>query len=505
MAAPKIRLKKDLILAIDQGTTGTGVLLVDKNLKIVGSNNTDFKQYFPLPGWVEHDLDDIWKSVLQSIRGVFKSSKVSPSRVAAIGITNQRETSCFWSRKSGKALGRAIVWQDRRTSDQCTLLRSQGHEPMINQKTGLLLDPYFSATKVSWALQNSSVVKKAAKSNDLCFGTVDSFLIYRLTQRKVHATEPSNASRTMFMDLARTKWDDDLLKLFDVPKNILPEIRDSVGDFGVTSGIPGLPDGIPIRGVLGDQQAALLGQACITSGTAKCTFGTGAFILLNTGKQIKRSSHRQLSTVAWKIKGETYYALEGSAFTAGACVQWLRDELGIIESAEQIEEFAKKVDSTEGVVFVPALAGLGAPYWRPDSRAAFFGMTRGTNRYHLCRAVLEGIALLNHDILNAMCKDLGQKLQTLKVDGGASQNNFLMQFQADVLNTTLMRPKVIESTALGAVFAAGLGIGIWDTLEKIELSWKKDKLFKSRMKQEDRLKIVRQWDSAVSSVDWSQA
>lgn len=379
-------------------------------------------------------------------------------------------------------------------------LKHEGREDFVRSRTGLLLDPYFSGTKVSWAVENIDSVKRAVQNNDCAFGTIDTYLVHKLTEGKSHVTEPSNASRTLLFNIEKMDWDDDLLKLFNVPRSLLPDVLGSTDKFGETKGVKGLPDGIPIHGMLGDQQAALLGQACVQEGMAKCTYGTGSFILLNTGTKIRRSLHGLLSTVAWKINGQVVYALEGGAFTAGASVQWLRDELKIIKKPSDVEALAKTVKSSNGVVFVPAFAGIGAPHWMPYARASFFGITRGTNQGHMARAVLEGIALMNHDILRAMEKDLGSELQGLKVDGGACRNNLLMQFQADVLGITLQRPQIIETTALGAVFAAGLGIGFWKDLAEIEQSWKSDKIFTASMSSDDRDAFLRAWNKALAAL-----
>ncbi len=488
---------KNVILAIDQGTTGTTALLVDTKLKILASHNEEFRQIFPQPGWVEHHLNDIWRSTLKCIQSALKKVKISSNQIIAIGITNQRETSCFWSKSTGKPLCNAIVWQDRRTSEYCLKLKDAGKESWVQQKTGLLLDPYFSGTKVHWALEHLSAVRKSADQSDCAFGTIDSFLIHKLTSGGAHVTESSNASRTLLFNLSTLDWDPELLELFEIPTSILPQVLESTALFGKTRKVPGLPDGIPIHGVLGDQQAALLGQACIQEGMAKCTYGTGAFILLNTGSVIRKSQHKLLSTVAWKIGGNTTYALEGSAFSAGSSVQWLRDGLGLIKKSSEVEALAKKVKTSDGVVFVPGFTGIGAPYWLPNARAAFFGISRGTTRAHLARAVLEGIALMNYDILKAMERDLGTKLRSLNVDGGASLNNLLMQFQADLLEVALSRPRMVETTALGAVFAAGLGVGVWSHLSDISKSWKRDRLFKPQMLLEQREKYLIDWKSTL--------
>ncbi len=493
-------MTKNLILAIDQGTTGTTALLVNKNLKVLASKNIEFRQIYPKPGWVEHNLNDIWNSTLKAIKGVLTGKKSLVNQIAAIGITNQRETSCFWSKKSGKPLCNAIVWQDRRTAEYCDSLKKSGKEVFIQTRTGLLLDPYFSASKISWALKNNLQVKAAAEKEDCAFGTIDSYLVHKLTSGQSHVTEPSNASRTMLFNLQNAFWDDDLLKLFEIPTHILPKVLSSTDLFGLTKNIPGLPNGIPIHGILGDQQSALLGQACLDEGTAKCTYGTGSFILLNTGKKIIKSKHRLLSTIAWKIENEITYALEGGAFTAGASVQWLRDGLQMFKKSSEVEPLAKTVQSSDGVIFVPAFAGIGAPHWLPNARASFFGITRGTQRGHLARAVLEGIALMNNDILIAMENDLGERLKSLNVDGGAASNNLLMQFQSDILRCSLIRPKLIETTALGAVFAAGLGVGIWKNLSDIKKSWKKDKIFNPSMQEDARLEFIKKWNWAISKL-----
>jgi glycerol kinase len=487
----------EYILAIDQGTTGTTALLMDSNLNRVAEAGVEFEQYFPKPGWVEHDLDDIWTSVLQTVREVTKH--VDVRKILAIGITNQRETLCFWDTATNQPLARAIVWQDRRTSDLCTELSKRGLEPYYQENTGLLLDPYFSGTKAAWALENWSDVKSAHRAGRLAAGTMDSYLIARLSGGTVHATEPSNASRTLCFHLTQHKFDADLCRQLNVPQEIWPEVCSSVGTFAVTKGFNGLPDGIPITGVLGDQQSALLGQACVKEGTAKCTYGTGAFLLLNTGRKPVRSKHRLVSTVAWALGPDDYtYALEGSAFIAGAAVQWIRDGLKFIQDSAEIEPLAESVPSSEGVVFVPALTGLGAPYWDPHATGMFTGITRGTTRGHMARAVLEGIAFQNADILTAMAKDMGKPLSSMNVDGGASANNLLMQFQSDILGVQLLRPKYLETTSLGAVFAAGLGAGIWTDLSDIEKTWKEDRTFQPQFSEQQRKEAMSRWQIAVA-------
>lgn len=487
---------KAYLLGIDQGTTGSTVLILDTDLNVVAEASEDFQQYFPKPGWVEHDLEQIWTSVQNGIKKV--CAKIDAKKIVAIGITNQRETICFWEKGTSKPLAHAIVWQDRRTSDACDQLRQKGIERFFQENSGLLLDPYFSGTKVAWALKNDENVKAAHKAGRLSVGTIDSFILNRLSGGVAHLTEPSNASRTMCFNLHKKKFDSDLCSAVQVPLDIWPEVRPSMGTFALTRGVENLPDGIPITGILGDQQAALLGQACLEEGAAKCTYGTGAFLLLNTGNKPVFSRHRMLTTVAWATSANDYtFALEGSAFIAGAAVQWLRDGLGLINSSEEIESLAATVSSTDGVVFVPALTGLGAPYWNAQATGLFTGITRGTKRGHIARAVLEGIAFQNFDILVAMQKDLGKPLARLNVDGGASMNNLLMQFQADLLGVDLYRPKMIETTSLGAIFAAGVGAGVWKDLNDVRKSWKEDKVFKSSITDEERALALTRWQKAI--------
>ncbi len=487
----------EVLLAIDQGTTGTKVLAVNRKLEVLAEASNPFEQHFPQPGWVEHDLNQIWASVVEGLKSVL--AKINPKDIVGIGITNQRETVCFWDRATTAPLAHAIVWQDRRTAADCDELKKRsGLESRFQDRTGLLLDPYFSGTKVGWALKNWPDVKTAQKKGKLAIGTIDSYLIARLSGGAAHVTEPSNASRTLCFTLKEKKWDLDLCATLGIPEDLWPEVRPSTGIFAKTKGVAGLPDGIPISGVLGDQQSALLGQACISEGTAKCTYGTGAFMLMNTGATPVKSHCRLLTTIAWVLEdGTTCYALEGSAFIAGAATQWLRDGLGIIKNSEDIEVLAMQEPSSDGVVFVPALAGLGAPYWDPYARGILTGLTRGSNKAHIARAVLEGIAFQNADILIAMQKDMGRTLARLNVDGGASRNNLLMQFQADILGCNLVRPKMTETTSLGAVFAAGLGIGIWKKLEDIESSWKEEITFYPKISESDRGSTMERWHRAV--------
>jgi glycerol kinase len=487
----------EYILAIDQGTTGTTVLLVDQNLHILAKTNQEFPQYYPKPGWVEHDLNEIWSSTLTSIQKVLEQSGIKATDITTIGITNQRETTCLWDRKTGEPIEKAIVWQCRRTESICQKLKKAKKESIFQKKTGLLLDPYFSGTKIKWYLDQSPPLRRRAVDGKLAFGTIDSFLLSKLTAGLSHKTDPSNASRTLLMNLKLLKWDEELLKILNIPKQILPEICSSSQVYGKTKNVPHLPDGIPISGMAGDQQAALFGQACFDIGEAKCTYGTGSFLMLNTGSKIVYSKKKLLSTVAWQLNGKTTYALEGSAFIAGAAVQWLRDGLGIIHSSHEIEGLAKKVDSSEGVFFVPALTGLGAPYWRSDARGILCGLTRGTTAGHIARAVLEGIAFQNYELVDAMQKDLGKKILILKIDGGAAQNDFLIQFQSDILQTRVVRPKNIETTAIGAACLAGLGVGFWKNLSELEKTWQKEKEFIPVMNRRIRQKLISEWKIAV--------
>ncbi len=469
---------------------------MDRNLQRIHEASVDFEQHFPKPGWVEHDLNDITSTVVQTVREVTRH--VDPKRIVAIGLTNQRETLCFWDRETGAPLGRAIVWQDRRTAEDCERLRAQGLEPLFQERTGLLLDPYFSGTKAAFALREWPEVQKAAKKGTLCAGTIDSFLVSRLAGAGVHVTEPSNASRTLCLGLESRRFEPELCKALGIPESIWPEVKPSAGVFAKTLGFPGLPDGIPISGILGDQQAALLGQACTQEGMAKCTYGTGAFILMNTGSKPARSRHRLLTTIAWSLKeGEVTYALEGSAFIAGAAVQWLRDGLRIIRDSAEVEALAASVPDSDGVVFVPALTGLGAPYWDPNATGLFTGLTRGTTAGHLARATLEGVAFQIADILTAMQKDLGKPITQVNVDGGASANNLLMQFQSDILGVRLSRPKYLETTSLGAVFAAGLGVGIWKNTDEIGKTWIRDRDFTPAYTAEARSSAMTRWHRAV--------
>jgi glycerol kinase len=487
------------VLAIDQGTTGTTVLILDRRLGVRAKVNQEFRQIFPRPGWVEHDLDDIWGSTVTTVQRALREAGLRGTDVAAIGITNQRETTALWERRSGRALHHAIVWQDRRTTEDCARLKAEGHEPRVREKTGLVIDPYFSATKVRWLLEHVKGAREKADAGQVAFGTIDTFLVWRLTAGAAHVTDVSNASRTLLMDLRTREWDRELLDLFGVPRSVLPEIRPSSAIYGTTRGVKVLPDGIPVAGIAGDQQAALFGQACFSPGEAKCTYGTGAFLLQNTGPEPVFSSRGLLTTVAWSVGGEVSYALEGSSFIAGAAVQWLRDGLGLIKKAADVEALAKQVKDTGGVTFVPALAGLGAPHWRPEARGVIRGIDRGTTAAHLARATLEGIAFLIHDLAEAMRAEAHRPIPVFKVDGGASQNDLLMQMQADLLGVPVERPRLIETTAFGAAFLAGLAAGVWKDREEIRKAWRVGKRFEPRTSPQEREAQVARWRRAVEA------
>ncbi len=489
----------DLILAIDQGTTGSTCLLVDAELNVLATANHEFPQHFPRPGWVEHDPEELWASVVACIADVLERAEVSTSRIAAIGITNQRETTLVWNRKTGDRIHRAIVWQDRRTADRCEALRAAGHGERVRTLTGLVLDPYFSGTKLGWMLDEVSGAREAAQRGELAAGTVDTYLLWRLTGGRSHATEPSNASRTLLWPLRGGGWSGEMCELLQVPQAILPEVLPCTAEFGRTKDVPGLPDGIPIHGIAGDQQAALFGQACFDVGQAKCTYGTGAFVVLDTGPEIVPSKHGLLTSVAWQIGDETTYCLEGSAFTAGAVVQWLRDHLGFIEKAADIEALARTVPDSGGVVLVPGHAGLGAPHWRPHARGLIRGITRGTGRGHLARAALEGIALQITDLVEAMAADLGRPVEVLRVDGGASANDLLMQIQCDLLGFPLERPTMREATALGAIFLAGLGVGLWPDTRAVRQAWKLDRAFQPAGDPSALQALRKAWREAIAA------
>jgi glycerol kinase len=484
------------LLAIDQGTTGSTALVVSLEGETLGKKTVEFPQHFPKPGWVEHEPADIWKSVEAAVRGALEAAELDGEDIAAIGITNQRETTVVWDKKTGAPIARAIVWQCRRTASRCDELRAAGLADTVRAKTGLVIDAYFSGTKVEWLLDHVDGARARADRGELAFGTIDSFLIYKLTSGGVHATDVTNASRTLLMDLSTAEWDDEMLTTLRVPRSVLPKIVSSAGVVAETRGVGFLPDGIPIAGIAGDQQAALFGQACFAEGDAKCTYGTGAFALVNIGSKPTWSDHGLVTTVAWRIGDKTTYALEGSSFIAGAAVQWLRDGLGLIETAPDVEKLAASVDSSGGVVFVPALAGLGAPYWDQNARGTITGITRGTTAAHLARATLEGIAFSVWDLLEAMAKDAKRPLNTLKIDGGAAKNDLLAQFQADIAAVAAVRPVEVESTGRGAAMLAGVGAGLADQARAAEMI-KVDRTFAPRMPAADREEHLTRWRDAI--------
>jgi glycerol kinase len=485
-----------VVLAIDQGTTGTTALVIGERIEVLARCNVEFPNHYPQPGHVEHDPDEIWTSVAQAVSGALAAAGVDPSRIAAIGVTNQRETSLFWDRKTGKPIHRALVWQDRRTADRCRALKEAGHEDLFRARTGLVLDPYFSGTKAAWLLDHVPGARDAANTGRLSFGTIDTWLVHRLTG--AHVTDPSNASRTLLFDLHRMAWSEELAEILGVPMSTLPRVGDSSEVFGTTRGVGFLPDGIPVAGIIGDQQGALFGQACFDKGMAKCTYGTGAFILLNSGATPTPSTHGMLTTVGWRVGGQTTYALEGSVFIAGAAVQWLRDGLGIIRRSADVEPLAACVPDSGGVVVVPAFTGLGAPYWNPDARGLITGITRGTTAAHLARATLDGVALSIDDVLRAMSKDLGANLAELRVDGGAAANDLLMQRQADLLGIDCVRPQVIETTGLGSALLAGLAVGVWHGLDGISAAWTEQRRFRAQGSAAELAATRAAWAAAVA-------
>jgi glycerol kinase len=487
------------VVAIDQGTTGSTVLVLDKRGRVVARAYSEFTQHYPKPGWVEHDADEIWRVTLAVLRKAVKAAKLKAKDVAAIGITNQRETTVLWDRKTGKPIHRAIVWQDRRTADMCEQLKSAGHDPTVRAKTGLLLDPYFSGTKVRWILDRVKGAREKAAAGGLCFGTIDTWLVWKLTGGAVHATDPTNASRTLLFDIHTRSWDAEMLSMLDVPAGVLPAVAPSSGVFGETTpDVLGAP--VKIAGIAGDQQAALFGQGCVTPGAAKNTYGTGCFLLLNTGDRAVRSHAGLVTTIACDAHGGVAYALEGSVFVAGAAIQWLRDGVGLLKTAAESEKVARSVDSTLGVYLVPALVGLGAPYWDAAARGAIVGLTRGVGRPHLVRAALESLAYQARDVVDAMAEDAGHPLTTLRVDGGASANDFLMQFQADVLGVPVERPKLIETTAMGAAALAGLAVGFWSSPSELAKARQLDRRFAPKMAASAREGLYRGWRAAVARV-----
>jgi len=489
----------DYILSIDQGTTGSRAIILNREGKIISSAYSEFSQIFPKPGWVEHNPDEIWQVSVKVINQAIASSGISPNSIAGIGITNQRETTVLWERKTGKPVHNAIVWQCRRTAEICQNLKKKGYEKTFCKKTGLVIDAYFSGTKLNWLLKNIPGAKKRARAGELAFGTIDSWLIYKLSGGKTLATDYTNASRTLLFNIVKKQWDKELLEILGIPSQVLPTVLPSAGIFGHTA-CPELPSGIPISGVAGDQQSALFGQACFEKGLAKNTYGTGCFMLTYLGDKYVQSKSGLLTTLACDPKGGPAYALEGSIFISGAAVQWLRDQLKIIKSASETEEIARKVPDTAGVYFVPAFVGLGAPYWDMKARGAILGLTRGANFAHIVRATLESIAFQTRDLLLAMEKDLGRKIKELRVDGGASQNNFLMQFQADILGIPVNRPKMIETTALGAGYLAGLGVGLWKDSSVVKNLRELDALFEPKMSKKQSERLYQGWSYAIARV-----
>ncbi|MCK5083415.1 MAG: glycerol kinase GlpK [Candidatus Omnitrophica bacterium] len=491
-------MDKQYILALDQGTTGSRAFLFDRKGAIVASDYEEFEQYFPKPGWVEHDADEIWVSVAHVIKGVLRKARVSLKRIVGVGITNQRETTVLWDRKTGRPAARAIVWQCRRTTDICRGVMH--YAPTFRRKTGLVVDPYFSGTKIKWLLDNVKGLKARAQKGGLCFGTIDSWLIWKLTGGREHVTDMTNASRTLLFNIRTLKWDPELLKILRVPSTMLPRVQNSGSVFGRTAGgNTGLPSGIPIAAVLGDQQAALYGQGCYAPGTVKNTYGTGCFIVLNTGKKLVLSKRGLLSTVASDAYGKPVYAMEGSIFIAGAVVQWLRDRMHVVKESSETEQVIKGLKDSGGVYFVPAFTGLGAPYWNAQARGMISGLTRGTDPAHITRAALESIAYQTKDVFDLMKAESGKRIRSLKVDGGACRNDFLMQFQADVLGCEIVRPKIIESTAFGAAQLAGVTVGMWKAKDLGKLR-KAGRTFKPRMEQKKRKELYQGWLKAVQQV-----
>ena len=488
------------ILALDQGTTSSRSIIFDETGRIKAMAQTEFPQIFPKPGWVEHDPEAIWKTQLATTKAALRKAKLTAKQIAAIGITNQRETTLLWDRETGRPIHHAIVWQDRRTAKDCDRLKTAGHAPAIRRKTGLVIDAYFSATKIAWLLKHVKGARALARQGRLAFGTIDTWLIWKLTGGTVHVTDASNASRTMLYNLRTGDWDEELLKLFKVPRSVLPEVRGSSEVLGETNRLGGR---IPIAGIAGDQQAALFGQCCTRPGMVKNTYGTGCFMLMQTGPKPIVSRYNLLSTVAWRIDGRTEFALEGSIFIAGAVTQWLRDGLGFFKNAEEIEKLAASVKDNGDVYLVPAFAGLSAPHWDQHARGVLCGLTRGATKAHIARAALEGIAYQVRDVLAAMEADAGLRLKELRVDGGASANNLLMQFQSDLLNVPVVRPRVTETTALGAAYLAGLAVGYWQSKTDIAQQWRQDRRFSPKMKPTTRRTLVAGWDKALARAkDW---
>lgn len=487
------------ILSIDQGTTSTRVIVFNKDGEIKGVSQREFTQHFPKAGWVEHDANEIWSTVLSCFASVLTESNIRPDQIEGIGITNQRETAVVWDKNTERPIYNAIVWQSRQTQEICNELKDKGLEDEFREKTGLLLDPYFSGTKVKWILDNVEGAREKAENGDLLFGTIDSWLVWKLSGCKVHVTDYSNASRTLMYNIHELKWDEQLLEYLTVPASMLPEVRPSSEVYGKTANHHFFGHQIPIAGIAGDQQAALFGQACFESGEAKNTYGTGCFMLMNTGEKAVKSENGLLTTLAYGIDGKVNYALEGSIFVAGSAIQWLRDGMRMIQSAPQSEEYATNVTDADGVYVVPAFVGLGTPYWDSEARGAVFGLTRGTQKEHFIRATLESLAYQTRDVLDAMEKDSKIEVKTLRVDGGAVKNDFLMQFQSDILDVPVERPEINETTALGAAYLAGLAVGYWKSKDEIRNRWNLEKQFDSKMDETKREDLYKGWQTAVKA------
>lgn len=490
---------ENYILSLDQGTTSTRAILFNRDGEIVHSAQQEFTQYFPKPGWVEHNANEIWGSVLAVVATCLTEANIKPSQIAGIGITNQRETAVVWEKETGKPIHNAVVWQSRQTAEICEALRAAGHAELFREKTGLLIDAYFSGTKVKWILDHVEGARARAERGELLFGTIDTWLIWKLSGGKAHVTDYSNASRTLMYNIHELKWDDELLDILDVPKAMLPEVRPSSEVYAETAGYHFFGEAVPIAGAAGDQQAALFGQACFDTGMAKNTYGTGCFMLMNTGEEAVKSDHGLLTTIAWGVDGKVEYALEGSIFVAGSAIQWLRDGLRIIDDAKESEGYATRVTSSEGVYVVPAFVGLGTPYWDSDVRGAVFGLTRGTEKEHFIRATLESLAYQTRDVLSAMEQDSGIEMKTLRVDGGAVKNNFLMQFQGDIIQAPVERPEINETTALGAAYLAGLAVGFFENREQIATQWKKERRFEPSMAKEETDALYGGWQKAIQA------
>ena len=496
-------MPKKYILALDQGTTSSRAIVFDKKGSIICSAQKEFKQIYPEAGWVEHDGNEIWSSQAGVAAEAIAQGGINGNNLAAIGITNQRETTLIWDRKTGKPVYNAIVWQDRRTSDYCDRLKKDGHAEMFQEKTGLILDSYFSATKVKWILDNVEGVRERAEKGELAFGTMDSWLVWNFTRGELHITDVTNASRTMMYNIHSGEWDKEILDLLDIPESLLPDVKASSEVYGRTKTTI-FASKVPIAGIAGDQQAALFGQRCIEPGMLKNTYGTGCFMVMNTGDKPIKSENNLLTTIAWEIDGETTYALEGSIFIAGAVVQWLRDELHLIQQSAMVEALAETVDDNDGVYVVPAFAGLGAPHWNQHARGTIVGLTRGSNSGHIARASLEGIAYQTMDVINAMKADSGIDIKELRVDGGATKNNLLMQFQSDILQTPVIRPKILETTALGAAYLAGLAVGYWKDHDEINKQWQEDNRFSPQMSEPDANELITGWNRALAAANaWS--